>query len=173
MKECKTCGYLNNENLTFCNNCGAPLFIHEEKEKTEKFSDIDYKGMYGAEYLNRNKKKNIFLALLFISLIGIFVGAFLPYTKVINNYFYIADKKEILFGGYIAAVSFISLVLIGLHKKIPVLILQLAGLSLAIYDYIKKGYNLKDYQYGFYIFAISLVFSVIFSLTRLMSKKFK
>ena len=173
MKECKTCGYLNNENLTFCNNCGAPLFIHEEKEKIEKFSDIDYKSMYGAEYLNKNKKKNIFLVLLFLSLIGILVGAFLPYTKEINNYFYISSSKEILFGSYVAGLSFISLILIGLHKKIPVLIIQAIGLSLAIYDYLNKGYNFKEYRYGFYIFSISLILSVLFALGRLMSKKFK
>lgn len=177
---CKNCGYLNSKNLNFCKNCGDPLFSYKKKEEVEKFSDIDYTGMYGAEYLKKNKKKKVFVLLLFLFILIVLGAAFLPYSKIggnIENYVYIESSKKILFGVYVMGVSFLSLILMGLNKKIPVLVLQSVAFGISIFDMIVNndiiGRGLSNYYYGFYIFNGALFLTVVFSLIRLFSKKFK
>lgn len=78
--KCKTCGQDNPQHINFCINCGDPIVTFKETEDNITLEEVQQ--MNGTEYLKNNKKKNLYIFLLALSIFAVMGSIFLPFKKI-------------------------------------------------------------------------------------------
>lgn len=184
--KCIHCGADIEENKEVCEYCGKSQNSVSESNAVENIQEQQsygkmptYNGSVAYGEINNVKNKAIFILLL-ISLAACIGACFLPYFNIEGytfNYVYtdLLGNVDIKDGIFIVVLSALSIIFLITKKRIPILIFQLLGLFVFVFDFIHDSNEIGDlsnyYSIGFYLVFVFLVISVVLSLIRVIMKK--
>lgn len=154
---------------TVCEYCGK----NQTEEKVEhQIAHNNEEKQYTPIIVKQNPT---ILILLLISIIVCGIACFLPYFSLLGvtqNYVLSGDK--ICDGIFILGFGVLSIVLMFMKKRIPVVIFQALSCAVFFYDYYHQKQSIysdlmsRMYGVGFYLLFIFLIISLILSIIRLI-----